>query len=159
MCAQFFECIIEPLCAHYFPLKTCLEGLDNVDAHIGGDELHHMCYSILQKKWLAWSKGYMVPIERTTLWGVKLFATIAGKDLTEPVKQHNAIWHFFFKVCGKGTEPKFKANQLELAVIIDHEELAHVELTKEDSELTGVNALTKVSNFIPVLFVYCSSHL
>jgi hypothetical protein len=105
-----------------------------------------MCYNILQKKWLVWSKGYTVLIERTTLRGVKVYAAIAGKDLTEPAKQHDTIWHFFFRVRGRGTEPKFKAKQLQLAVVIDHEDFACAELRKDElSEVTGVNAPAKVS--------------
>ncbi len=109
-----------------------------------------MCYNVLQKKWLAWSKGYTVPIERTMLRGVKVFAAIAGKDLTGPVKEHDAIWHFFFKTRGRGTEPKFKAEQLQLAVVIDYEDFAHVKLRRgELNEDTGMNRPTKVSKYNP----------
>ena len=102
-----------------------------------------MCYNVLQKKWLAWLKGYMVPIERTTLQGAKVYAAIAGKDLTEPEKRHDAIWHFFFRAHGKGTELKFRAEQLQLAVVIDHEEYERVQLRKEELDgITGVNTPT-----------------
>lgn len=102
-----------------------------------------MCYNVLQTKWLVWSKGYVVPIERTTLRGAKVYAAIAGKDLTEPEKQHDAIWHFFFRVRGKSAEKKFRAEQLQLAVVIDHEEYERVQLRKEElDEITGANAPT-----------------
>jgi hypothetical protein len=87
-----------------------------------------MCYDVLQNKWLAWSKGYSVPIARTTLRGVKVYAAIAGKDLMEPAKQHDAIWHFFFKVHGRGTKPKFKAEELHLTLVMDYEDFALAEL-------------------------------
>lgn len=104
-----------------------------------------MCYNALQTKWLAWSKGYAVPMEKTTLRGAKVYAAIAGKDLTEPVKQHDAIWHFFFKVRGKGPEPKFRAEQLQLAVVLDYEDIARVELRREElNPDTGMNT-SKVS--------------
>ena len=126
----------------YYSSQNCIDGLDNIDAHIGGDELHLKCYNILQEKWLAWSKGYTIPIERTTLQGAKIIAAIAGKDLLEPVKKHDVMWHFFFKA-RQGNEPKFKAEQLQLAVIIDYEDFADVELRKEDAEeLDGVTTLT-----------------
>ena len=67
-----------------------------------------MCYNVLQKKWLEWSEGYVVPIERTTLRGVKVYAAIAGKDLMEPVNQHDAIWHFFFQNPWKEYRPKIQ---------------------------------------------------
>lgn len=105
-------------------------------------------------KLLAWSEGYTVPIERTTLRGVKVYAAIAGKDLTEPAKQRDAIWHFFFRIRGKSAEPKFKAEQLALAVVIDHKDFARVELRKEEQNgVTSANApTTKVSKYVPVLF-------
>ena len=95
----------------------------------------------------------MVPIERTTLRGVKVYAAIAGKDLTEPAKQRDAIWHFFFRVRGRSNEPKFKAEQLQLAVVIDHEDFARVELRKEEpNEVAGTDTPTKASKCNPVLF-------
>ena len=30
--------------------KECFEGLDKVDAYIGGDNLYQLCYNLLQKK-------------------------------------------------------------------------------------------------------------
>jgi hypothetical protein len=54
----------------------------------------------LEDKWLAWSKGYKIPLEETTLRGLNVFAAIAGKGLTQPVKKRDAIWSFFYKVRG-----------------------------------------------------------
>ena len=117
-----------------------------------------MCYNVLQDKWLVWSERYMVPIERTTLRGAKIHAAIAGRDLREPAKQHDAIWHFFFKARGRGTEPKFKAEQLQLAVVINYEDFARVELRKEELNgvtVTSMNAPTKVSKY-SLVFLYIS---
>jgi hypothetical protein len=84
-----------------------------------------------------------MPIKRTTLRGAKVIAAIAGKDLLELVKKNDAIWHFFLKVCGKGKELKFKAQQLQLAVVIDYEDFANIELRKDEAEESnGVTALT-----------------
>jgi hypothetical protein len=96
-----------------------------------------------------------VPIERTTLRGVKVFAAIAGMDLLGPAKQHDAIWHFFFKVRGRGTEPKFKAEQVHLAVVIDHEDFVRVNLRKEElnGDAAGVST-PKVSEYNLVLLTY-----
>ena len=119
-----------------------------------------MCYNILQNKWLAWSEGYTVPIEKTTLRGVKVFAAIAGKDLAEPAKQQDAIWHFVFKVRGKGAEAKFKAEQLQLAVVIDYKDFERAELRKEElNAIAGTDTLTKVSLYNPGLLTYHSPHL
>lgn len=124
-----------------------------------------MCYNVLQKKWLEWSEGYMLPIEKTTLRGVKVFAAIAGKDLTEPAKQNDAIWHFVFKVRGKSKEHKFKAEQLQLAVVIDYEDFERVEEMKDVNEgyevantgntRRGTDILSprKVSEYNPGLFI------
>jgi hypothetical protein len=117
-----------------------------------------MCYDALQKKWLTWSNGYLVPMERTTLRGAKVYAPIAGKDLAEPVKQRDAIWHFFFKVRGKGPEPKFRAEQLQLAVVLDYEDIAHIELRKEQlNPDIGTSTSTRVSGYNPILLVYYHS--
>jgi hypothetical protein len=118
-----------------------------------------MCYKGLQKKWLAWSKGYVVPIERTTLRGVKVYATIARQDVMETTKECNVIWHFFFKICGTGTEPKFRAEELELVVVIDYEDFACAELRREEmEEATSLNVPTKVSgsSFIDVSLIVSS---
>lgn len=111
-----------------------------------------MCYTALQQKWLAWSEGYPVPIERTTLRGVKVYAPIAGKDLTGPAKQRDAIWHYFFKTRGKAAVPKFRADQIQLAVVIDYDDFQSAELRKERQNGAGTNTFTsKVSE-------YCGLH-
>jgi hypothetical protein len=65
-----------------------------------------------------------VPIERTTLRGVKVHAPIAGKALTPPLaaKQRDAIWDFFFKIRGKATLKTFRTGQIDLAVVIESED-------------------------------------
>lgn len=86
-----------------------------------------MCYATLKKSWLKWSNDYDVPLERTTLRGIKRHAAIAGKALEgskEPVKQRDAIWNCFFKR-GKNGQATFKSEQLDLAVIIDTEDYNH----------------------------------
>jgi hypothetical protein len=119
-----------------------------------------MCYDVLQTKWLAWSNGYVVPIERTTLRGSKIFAAIAGQDLTVPAKGQDAIWHFVFKARGHNIKPKFRAKQLQLTLAIDYEEFAQVELRREElNEVTGSDVPTKVSKYNPVLFMYHSLRL
>ncbi len=102
----------------------------------------------------------MVPIERTTLRGSKIFAAIAGNDLTVPAKGQDAIWHFFFKARGKNPEPKFKAEQLDLAVVIDFELFTEIELRREKlNEDTDSDVPTKVSEYNLVLFMYHSLRL
>jgi len=98
----------------------------------------------------------MVPIERTTLRGVKVFAAIAGKDkvhkdTTEPTGQRDAIWHFFYKARGKSPQPKFRAEELKLAVVIDYEEYERIKQMKEDLDLEHDNtpSPTKVSKYNP----------
>jgi hypothetical protein len=116
-----------------------------------------MCYNRLQKKWLVWSKGYVVPIERTTLHGSKEYAAIAGQDLAEPVKEWDAIWHFFLKACGNSTELKFRAEQVELTLIIDYEDIARVEARKEEMDEAANAKLyipTKVSGSNTILLMY-----
>ena len=52
------------------------------------------------------------------LHGTKIHAAIAGKDLSEPPKEHDAILHFFLKFCRKINEVVFKPSQIELALVI-----------------------------------------
>jgi hypothetical protein len=106
-----------------------------------------------------WSNGYVVPIEKTMLQGSKIYAAIAGQDLTVPVKGQDAIWHFVFKACEQNPEPKFKAKQLELAVVINYKLFTELELRREklseDSD-TGLDIPTKVSEYNLVLL--CITH-
>lgn len=96
-----------------------LEGIDDLDPHIGANELHRRCYDQLQRNWHKWSGGYHVPIENTTLRGVKILAAIAGKDLLGPAKERDAILGFFLKPRGKTNEVIFKPGEVELALVID----------------------------------------
>lgn len=112
--------------------QDVVEGFDGVDAHIGGDQLHQRCYDALQGSWLEYTRGYQVPIENTTLRGVQIHAPIAGKALREPAKLHDAIWHFVCKPRGSSSsEPKFKAEQVELAVVISNLDFKKAEDKKE----------------------------
>ena len=116
-----------------FRSQDCLEGIGGIDPHIGGDELHRICYDALKHMWLKWSRGYDVPIESTTLRGVKVHAAIAGKALTQPVKQRDAIWHFVYKIRGRATEPTFKAEQIDLAIVIDQDDFREAEDRREQA--------------------------
>ena len=115
--------------------QDCLEGLDQIDAHIGGGDLHQVCYDVLQKKWLAWSKGHVIHISKTTLRGTKIFAAISGRGLVHPAKERDAIWHFVFKKRGKATKPTFKVEQLELSVVLDYEDFHEIELYCNNHQL------------------------
>lgn len=87
-----------------------------------------MCYNKLKQRWLDWSNGYDVPLERTTLRGIKRYAAIAGKALApsedsdgeppEPVKQRDAIWMCFITTRARTGEVIFKGGQLDLAIEI-----------------------------------------
>jgi hypothetical protein len=111
--------------------QDVVEGFDEVDAHIGGDELHRRCYDALQGSWLEYTRGYQIPIENTTLRGVQIHAPIAGKALREPARPRDAIWHFVCKTRGATSEPKFKAEQVELAVVISDSDFKKAEDKRE----------------------------
>jgi hypothetical protein len=98
--------------------QTVIDDLDKLDLHIGATVLHYHYYKLLQPRWLEWSGGYQVAIENTMLHGTKIHVAIAGKDLSEPPKEHDAILHFFLKPCGKTNEVVFKPGQIELALVI-----------------------------------------
>ena len=116
-----------------FNPQDCLEGIGGIDPHIGGNDLHRICYDALKPAWLKWSKGYDVPMERTTLQGIKVHAAITGKAQTQPTKQRDAMWHFFYKIRGRAAEPTFKGDQLDLAVVIDQEDFEAVEDRREQA--------------------------
>ena len=86
-----------------------------------------MCYELLQDKWLKWSRGCEIPLVETTLRGVRVHAALAGKDLTWPAKQRDAIWNFFYKARGGSKKSTFKAEEIVLAVVIDTEDFEHAE--------------------------------
>lgn len=111
--------------------QNLVDGLSNLDPHIGGNELHRCCYNLLQPRWNVWSGGYHLPIEKTTLRGIKVIAAIAGKDLIGPARERDAILEFFMKPRGKTGEPVFKTGQLDLAIVIDPEDLESVEHMRE----------------------------
>lgn len=101
---------------------------------------------MLKPFWLKWSLGFDIPLERTTLRGVDEHAPIAGYEHVGPAKERDAIWHFFYKVRGKGSEPTFKAKQLQLAVVVDEDDYNHAEEMKNRINDVGVSeAITKVS--------------
>ena len=132
-------------------LQKCVEGASDIDAHIGGDELHRKCYNLLKPFWLKWSLGFDIPLERTTLRGVNEHAPIAGYEHVGPAKEHDAIWHFFYKIRGKGSEPTFKVRQLQLAVVIDEDDFNRAEEMKNLVNNVGVSdAITKVSKMLQV---------
>ena len=103
--------------------QNVVEGVNDLDPHIGGNELHRRCYELLQSRWMRWSAGYRVAIEDTTLRGLRIHTAIAGKDLIGPVKERDAILHFFMKPRGgKSDGVVFKSGQVDLAIVIDHED-------------------------------------
>jgi hypothetical protein len=100
-------------------VQNLVEGLNDIDSHIGGNELHYCCYNLLQRRWLEWSGGYHVAIKDTTLRDIKVHTAIAGKDLVGPAKERDSILGFFMKPHGKTGELVFKTSQLALAIVID----------------------------------------
>jgi hypothetical protein len=115
-------------CSHI--IQTCIEGITGVDPHIGGDALHRMCYDALQPSWNEWSKGYHVPLERTTLRGVSVYAPIAGKARQEPANERDAIFDQFMTTRKNGQV--FKPRQIDLAVIIDDNDFQCAEDRREE---------------------------
>lgn len=100
-------------------IQDLIDGLNNVDPHIGGDDLHRHCYDLLQPSWLQWSGGYPIPITRTTLRGLIVHAAIAGRGLIGLAKKRDAVFEFFLKPQGKTGAKVFKNAQIDLAVVID----------------------------------------
>lgn len=98
-----------------YSLQTFVAGFDNVDAHIGGDELHRRCYDELMPKWSKWSK-HDIPLERTCLRGPEKHAALAGFDRKEPAQQRDVIWNFFLKARGKSVT--FKTGEITLVLEI-----------------------------------------
>ena len=111
--------------------QNLVEGIKGLDPHIGGTELHARCYNKLVQRWLEWSEGYNVPIEKTTLRDAKVQSAIAGKDLADPVKEFDAILDYFMKPHGKTGELVFKPGQLKLALVIDHKILEEITNQRE----------------------------
>jgi hypothetical protein len=138
--------------------KVCLEGINGIDPHIGGEELHQKCYYAVNPKWLEWSRGYDVPLERTTLRGRKVHAPIAGKALSTRPAKRDAIWDFFYKIRGRATEPTFKAEQIDLYVVIEPEDFECAEQRREqlksDADNITVITTTNVSKYDLILFIW-----
>jgi hypothetical protein len=112
--------------------QNVIDGISNLDPHIGGDELHRCCYDQLQQRWLVWSRGHHVAIQDTTLRGIKILAAIAGKDLIGPAKERDAILDFFMKPHGgKLDGVVFKPGQIDLAIVIDSDDY-HTALRKRE---------------------------
>ena len=76
---------------------------------------------------------------------------ITGYEHVGLAKECNTIWHFFYKVYGKGLEPTFKARQLQLAVVIDEDDFNCAEEMKNLINDIGVSdVVTKVSETLQV---------
>ena len=105
--------------------QNLIDGLNDIDAYIGGNDLHRCCYNLLQPSWLEWSGGYHVPIEKTTLRGITIHAAIAGKDFRGLAKNKDAILGFFMKQQGKDGGKVFRNQQIDLAVVIDAVDYKH----------------------------------
>jgi hypothetical protein len=144
--------------------QTCIEGVNNLDPHIGGDKLHRVCYEAVLPHWDQWSGGhggYKIPLTQTTLRGIKIHAPIAGKDYRGPVKNRDAIWEFFFKKRGKSTMATFRAVELELAIVIDFEDFKCAEKRRNrmyniglpDSNSDSDNDIITTSKVRKLLFI------
>jgi len=139
--------------------QECIEGVNNIDVHIGGNELHRICYNTSRPPWLAWSGGYDVPLSSTTLRGVKIHAAIAGAALNgKPAKQRDAMSHLLSKSRGrKGGEQTFKYEQVKLAIVISQEDIGECEKRKHNHDDSDMDDFTtgrtsfKVSLMSPFL--------
>jgi hypothetical protein len=146
-----------------YTAQNVIDGINNVDSHIGGNELHRRCYNQLQQRWLLWSGGHHVAIQDTTLRGLKIHAAIAGKDLLEPVKEQDAILHFFMKPRGgKSDGMVFRPGQVDLAIVIDTVDYILAIDKRErayESDENGIAIRHKVCTYDLVLIdTYCSQH-
>jgi hypothetical protein len=100
-------------------IQDLIDGLNDVNPHVGGDDLHRRCYDLLQPSWLQWSGGYHIPIKNTTLRGLTVHAAIAGRDLRGLAKKSDAVLEFFMKPQGKTGAKVFRNQQIDLAIVID----------------------------------------
>ena len=41
-----------------YDMQNLVEGLNDIDLHIGGNKLHYCCFNQLQQRWHEWSGGY-----------------------------------------------------------------------------------------------------
>lgn len=103
-----------------------MEGLTGVDAHIGGEELHILCFNSIEARLLEWSCGYHIRMDHTTLRAEAKYAPIAGyarKMQKIEVKKEDAIWDFFLTKRGRAKEPTFNAgHDLELHICLEQED-------------------------------------
>jgi hypothetical protein len=111
-------------------VQSCIEGIMDLDPHIGGDELHHRCYDILQPYWCRWSGDYSLPLENTTLRGLKVYTPITGKAHQQPADERDTIFNLFITTHKTG-EQVFKPHQIDLAVVIDDVDFQCVEEWRE----------------------------
>jgi hypothetical protein len=89
-------------------LQSYIEGIMGLDPHIGGAELHRLCYDALQPAWCDWSGNYHLPLEKTMLQGCTIFAPITSKARQQLVDECDAIWDQFIMMHKNG-EQIFKA--------------------------------------------------
>lgn len=123
-----------------------MEGISDIDAHIGGTALHHVCYDLIKRRLHDWSYGFPILITRTTLRPAAQYAPIAGYACdveNKRVKEKDAIWDFFYIKRGKAKEPSFKASELELHICLELEDynkaLEHRESLKPQSWASDVS--------------------
>jgi len=138
--------------------QLCIEGITGIDPHIGGDELHRMCYDTLQLSWREWSNGYCVPLERTTLWGLTVYAPIAGKARQQPANECDAILDYFMTT-RKNSEQVFKPHQIDLVVVIDDKDFQCAEEWRDQTvyDLDGSQHASKVRKYVHIVFI-CITH-
>lgn len=97
----------------------------------------------MQGLWREYTRGYDVPLVRTTLRGVRVHAAIAGKALGgKPAKPRDAIWHFVCKIRGNSTEPKFRTDQVQLAVVISNDDFRGAEEKRAEFQLRDADNFT-----------------
>jgi hypothetical protein len=138
-------------------LQACIEGITGIDPHIGGNELHRTCYNTLQPSWCEWSNGYCVPLERTTLRGLTVYAPIAGKARQQPADERDAILDHFMTTRKNG-ERVFKPRQIDLAVVIDDKDFQCAEEWRDQMcELDGSQQASKVRKYLHIVFI-CITH-
>jgi len=143
--------------------QNVIDGMDNLDPHIGGNDLHRRCYDQLQQRWLLWSGGHHVAIHDTTLRGLKIHAAITGKDFIGPVQECDTILHFFMKPHGGRSDGViYRSSQVDLAVIIDSVDYFHVMDKREGVYELDENSITiccKVcTHDLVIIDTYCSQH-
>jgi hypothetical protein len=114
-----------------------------------------MCYIALEPKWSVWSAKYILPLTKTTLRGLSIYAPIAGKDLPQPAKPRDAIWSSFYHARGtKSRVPTFKTGEIQLALVIDFEDFLHAEEKRELEALQRDNKQEPVSKSLSVSVNY-----